>query len=116
MVWALPRPTDKLVFLWIWTFLPTLQGLAEVPGWRVSLVSPVAAHYPDPARTPALCYGAAGRARSHLSNTQWVPARGSKQGGTGAYLTALGVIWQIALPGKASGCEWFPRAGVLRTL
>lgn len=31
-------------------------------------------------------------------------------------LAALRVIGQIALPGKASGCEWFPRAGVLRTL
>lgn len=51
VVWALPfpRPTSKSVFLWIWTFLSTLKVLAEVPGWRVSLVCPVAAHYPDPA-------------------------------------------------------------------
>lgn len=36
--------------------------------------------------------------------------------GVGTYLAALRAIWQVALPGKASGSERFPRTGVLRSL
>lgn len=36
--------------------------------------------------------------------------------GVGTYLAALRAIWQVALPGKSSGSERLPRAGVLRSL
>lgn len=34
----------------------------------------------------------------------------------GTYLAALRAVWQVALAGKASGSERFPRAGVLWSL
>lgn len=34
----------------------------------------------------------------------------------GPYLAALGIVWKVALAGKASGGKWLPGVGVLWAL